>query len=375
MTRRHGNQTKKSLAMMTKKRVLIPVLMGAVTLPGAVTANTGAFDLPELSAVTVASADTYKEEKRKKKPRKASRSADHFNPGGVQAEDLQDIGEFGEIIQAEAPGKKKRPGFKRTRILSGIEYTKTVFDNKPRLTNLLKIYADGNTLITDNFRLSYVLSERDQTTGQYDEEQPGRLNINLTPRYEQWVSPRLNYFVAAGYKRAVEADEGKEEETYRVKPGVNFNFGKNFFGLTGEYNYKHHNGYYGFSVEGNYIYRWKPNINVGVKGAYSEAGSDSDNNNKNIRALINYRFKNKVRMEWSVVRGRDGADVKGDGDTMMRRGYDYTYYNMNTNIPINDTFSLVANVAYRTGEQYNPSDTTGGDKDIFFGKLAIISSF
>ena len=314
--------------------------------------------------------------------------AQSANLEGVLEEDLEAIGDFGEIIQAEAPGTSKgRKGPKRTNILSGIEYTKTTFDNSPQITNLVKIYADGNTRINDNFRISYVVSERDQYKGQNDDKQPGRINFNLTPRFEQWVSPRFNYFVAVGYRSSYEKiednpntankneEELRNEQTYRIKPGFNFNLGKSFLGLTGEYNYKEHNKAKGFNIEANYVYRWKSNVNVGLKGMYSEAGTDNDSRNKNLRALINYRFKNRVRVEGQVVMGREGNDAKDDNENQIRRGYDYTYYNLNTNIPINSTFHLVFNLSYKVGDQYNPGSNTNGDREQFFTKFAIVSKF
>ncbi|KEI71509.1 hypothetical protein [Endozoicomonas elysicola] len=363
------------------RKVLIPVLLGGALLPATAIADSNPFDLPELSSYQLAREDSDKKKARKaKKERtKNNRQTKYYNPEGVQVEDLQDMGEFGEIIQAEAPGRK-RPGFKRTRILSGIEYTETVYDDGPQTTNMLKIYADGNTLITDNFRLSYVVSERDKHTGQNDEQQPGRLNLNLTPRFEQWVSPAFNYYVAAGYKRAVEGVDDKEETTYRINPGLNFNFGKNFVGVSGEIDYKEHTDNYGFSLNANLVHRWRDNINLGIKGSYTGNNNEADSDNWNFRGLMSYRFTNGVRTEWNIVHGRDGGDgnMIDENNNIIgteRRGYKYTYYNMNTNIPLTDTFSMVANVSYRTGDIYNPGKYSNGDKEQFMGKLAIISSF
>ncbi|KEI71516.1 hypothetical protein [Endozoicomonas elysicola] len=324
------------------KKVLTPVVIACLAMPLAAQAEKSSSYLPQFSA-------------------------DDLNIDGSN-----------DIILVEAPTQKQpgRKGPPRTNFVSGIEYTETIYENQPKITNIVKILADGSTKFHKNWRLRYVLSQADAEKGIDQSEQPGRLNLVVAPRFEKWVSPRFSYFIEGIYKNSVEG-RGWEKDEFVFKPGGSINLGRHFFNVVAEYQYKETSDHEynkgtaystGFHIEPTYIYRMNPRMNIGLRLVFNEQQDESQYFNKNVKALVNYRFNNNIRTEFNVVVGKSGQ-AKNDS------GHNYTDYNLNTSIPINKTFTGILNFGYRLGDQYNPNQWSWGDREGIFTKIAVSTRF
>lgn len=298
-------------------------------------------------------------------------------PVSFSAEDL-DIDGSGDIIVIENPNARKKNTRKmppRTSFFSGYEYTYKTFDNNPRVGTLVRILADGSTKINDNWRFRFVLSEREQFKGENMDQGAGRINMVLAPRFEKWVNPNFSYFLEGTYKHQSESDgwEGKE---YIFKPGFNLSYGKNFYNIVSQFQYKETDNYRndnhvsnyttGIEVEQAFIHRYTTRINTGFKVLYNQQDNANNNWNKNIRPFVNYRFNNNVRTEFNISFGKNGSDNDS--------GHSYRNYNLNTNIPINSTFKAIVNFGYRKGKRYGDV-AAAGDYTELFTKIGINTRF
>ncbi|SON53220.1 hypothetical protein [Vibrio tapetis] len=278
----------------------------------------------------------------------------------LQFEALEKVGGFGEILVASPT-----PLAKRSRILTGFEYEEYVYKNAPSQLYQSYIFADGNTKVAENWRVAYVLKEIHRYEGE-DKTSKGQpmLNLELMPRYEKWVNEAFNYALEVGYEKTT----GLEEKTrYQVTPEANFTFGKHFVHLNVEMGYWQEENASFYETEPLYVYRLNDWINLGAKALYHKDNNDFAWTEKAIKPLIQFRFDNQVYLELRYERGETEIH---DGS-----GYAYDNYALYTQIPVNDTISVLADVAYRDHRQQNGNQYTWGDKKGAFAKVGLIWTF
>ena len=279
-----------------------------------------------------------------------------------------------------------KDGPKRTRFFSGLEFTETTYDNNPRQGNFVKVLVDGSTKVHPNLRIRYVLNQVQGNKGKDGEEVTGpRQNMIFAPRYEKWVSPQFNYWSEIMFRQSMSTSgsnngaRGTRDQEYKVKAGGNWSRGRNNFNATIEYRYSENEFYEGDSwaldkntnyITGNFFglgwnYRVNPRINTGLRVEHNDTHNDQKGYNTTLKAHINYRFQNRVRTEFNVIKGDNGARNNDNG-------YKNTNFNLNTNFPINDTFNGVFNLGYRQGKRYHDGNTPGwGDRKAFFTKVGV----
>ncbi|RJX72048.1 hypothetical protein DZ860_09020 [Vibrio sinensis] len=254
---------------------------------------------------------------------------------------------------------------KRSRVLTGFEYEEYVYVNAPSQLFQSFIFADGSTKISDNFRLAYVLKETHKYRGSNKvSEGNALLTTELMPRYEKWVNENFNFAVEFGYEKVT----GFEESTrYQITPELNFSLGKHFLHLNLESGYWDEEKAMFYETEPLYVYRLNDWINIGSKFLYHEDKNDFAWTEMAIKPLVQFRFDNNLYLE---LRYELGETEIFDGT-----GYDYSNYALYTEIPVNDTISLLADLAYRDHKQRNGNQYTWGDKEGVFAKVGIIWTF
>ncbi|WP_221181766.1 hypothetical protein [Vibrio ponticus] len=277
-------------------------------------------------------------------------------------EGLEDVGGFGDVLMAS---NESVATMKRTRVLTGFEYEEYVYDNAPSQLFQSIIFADGSTKITDNFRLAYVLKETHKYRGK-DKVSEGNalLTTELMPRYEKWVNESFNYAIEFGYEKVT----GFEESTrYQITPELNFTFGNHFLHLNLESGYWDEEGAMFYETEPLYVYRLNNWINLGTKFLYHEDKNDFAWTETAIKPLVQFKFDSGVYLE---LRYELGETEIFDGT-----GYDYNNYALYTEIPVNQSISLLADLAYRDHQQRNGNQYTWGDKEGVFAKVGVIWTF
>lgn len=344
------------------KKLLLPIVFGSFALPAVameqqlVEAWNESLDLPEISA----------------------EAFDSYN------------------LSANAQANRRRQnnrwfykdGPKRTRFFSGIEYTDNTYDLNPRQQNWVRILADGSTKVHNNLRIRYVINQVNAYKGKEGEESLSpRTNVIVAPRYERWVSPNFNWWTELMLRESTSASagpngaRGSKDVEWKPKVGGNWSFGRNNFNAIAETMYregkefnnanwtwtddtKYSTGYWG---EIGYTRRVNNRTNFGIKVFANEIDNEWNNWARSVQVNANYRFSNRIRTEIQIRRGKDGQKANDSG-------YRFTNYNINTNFPINDTFSGIFNVAYRTGKRYG-NMPGWGDRDAMFFKAGVNVAF
>lgn len=277
-------------------------------------------------------------------------------------ESLRDIGGFGTVLMTSGSDDSKA---KRTRMLTGYEYEEYVYKNAPSQLFKSFIFADGSTKFSENFRLAYVIKETHAYRGK-DRVSEGNalLTIDLMPRYEKWVNENFNYAIEVGYEKV----SGFLESTqYQITPELNFSFGKHFLHLNLESGYWKEEKAMFYESEPLYVYRFNDWINLGGKFLFHEDKNDFAWKETAFKPLVQFRFDNNVYLE---LRYEKGKTEIFDGT-----GYDYSNYALYTEIPVNSSMSLLADLAYRDHKQRNANEYTWGDKEGVFAKVGIIWNF
>ncbi|WP_275862745.1 hypothetical protein [Vibrio sp. CAU 1672] len=274
---------------------------------------------------------------------------------------VENTGGFGQLMLA-VPSSTPT---KKTRAMTGFEYEEYVYYNAPSQLFHTYIFADGNTKLTERWRLAYVLKEIHRYRGKnHTSEGQPILSVELMPRYEQWVSEDFSYALEVGYEKTT----GLEEKTrYQITPEVNFTFGSHFIHLNTQIGYwqEQHASFY--ETEPLYVYRLNDWIGFGAKGLYHKDNNDFAWKERAIKPLIQFRFDNEVYLE---LRYERGTTEIYDGS-----GYRYNNYALYSEIPLNDTFSLLADMAYRDHKQQNGTPYSWGNKKGLFAKFGVIWTF
>ncbi|MGX9522581.1 hypothetical protein ACWX0P_27850 [Vibrio mediterranei] len=278
----------------------------------------------------------------------------------IQFSSIEKVGGFGKLL-VPAPESSA----KRTRVLTGFEYEEYVYENAPSQLFESYIFADGNTKLAENWRVAYVLKEIHRYKGK-DKTPEGQpiLSLELMPRYEKWVNEAFSYALEVGYEKMT----GLEERTrYQITPEANFTFGKHFVHLNMEMGHWQEESASFYETEPLYIYRLNDWISLGAKALYHKDNNDFAWTEKAIKPLIQFRFDNEVYLELRYERGNTEIF---DGS-----GYQYNNYALYSEIPVNDTVSLLADLAYRDHKQQNGNAYTWGDKEGVFAKVGVIWTF
>ncbi|CAH6959261.1 exported hypothetical protein [Vibrio chagasii] len=275
---------------------------------------------------------------------------------------LRDVGGFGEVLMASESGGATP---KRTRVLTGYEYEEYVYKNAPSQLFQSFIFADGSTKISEHFRLAYVIKETHRYRGK-DKVSEGNtlLTTEFMPRYEKWVNEHFNYAIELGYEKV---SGFLESSRYRITPELNFSYGNHFLHLNLESGYWDEEKSMFFETEPLYVYRLNDWINVGGKFLYHEDKDDFAWTEIAIKPLVQFRFDNNVYLELRYE--------KGETEIFDGTGYDYNNYALYSEIPINSSMSLLADLAYRDHKQRNGNEYTWGDKEGVFAKVGIIWNF
>ncbi|MGF1688474.1 hypothetical protein L4C36_17600 [Photobacterium japonica] len=279
----------------------------------------------------------------------------------IPIEALQDIGGFGTVLLPT----ESMPAVKRTRALTGFEYEEYVYDNAPSEFYQSFIFADGSTKVSERWRIAYLLKETHRYSGE-DKTSLGQplLTTEIMPRYEHWVNENFNYVVELGYEKVT----GFQETTrYQITPELNFSLGKHFLHLNLEMGYWEEEKAEFYETEPLYVYRFNDWINLGTKVLYHEDTNDFAWTEKAIKPLVQFRFDNNVYLE---LRYELGETEIHDGS-----GYRYNNYALYTEIPLNDTFSVLADLAYRDQKQHHGNQYSWGDKEGVFAKVGLIWTF
>jgi len=273
-----------------------------------------------------------------------------------------EVSGFDDVFMASKSGGST---IKRTRMLTGYEYEEYVYKNAPSQIFQSFIFADGSTKINDYFRLAYVIKETHRYRGK-DKVSEGNalLTTEFMPRYEKWVNEHFNYAFELGYEKV---SGFKESSRYQVTPELNFSYGKHFLHLNLESGYWDEEKSMFYETEPLYIYHFNDWVNLGGKFLYHEDKNDFAWTEIAIKPLIQFRFDNKVYLELRYE--------KGETEVFDGTGYDYDNYALYSEIPLNSSMSLLADLAYRDHKQRNGNRYTWGDKEGVFAKVGVIWSF
>ena len=332
------------------KKLLLPFMLGSFALPAVAMDDQtiNGFDLPELNADVF---DAYSME--------ANASRTRRTPAA-------------------------RPQPLRTRMFIGTEHTENRYKNQGKTQNT-NFLIDGTTTFNDSWRVSYVINERNITyrDGNMNDNLGKRLNVTINPRYDRLVNPNFSWFLALPTRRSVDVNGQQfEEQAYTIKPGFNYRMGDHTFNVTGHFRYienqnyannhnpnRNYNKAYNFNP--TYIYRINTTTNVSLEIGITENDNPNNTWNRNIKPSIAHRWSNRMRSQFSVNIGKNGQD--------NGRGVRYTNWQVNNNLPLNRNFDLIANLGWRTGEQYEdedglPNEGTG-DRETLYIKFGFNVKF
>ncbi|KEQ11444.1 hypothetical protein GZ77_25430 [Endozoicomonas montiporae] len=340
------------------KKLLLPFMLGSFALPAVAMdyQTDDGFNLPELSA-------------------------DVFDAYNMEA----------NANRTRRPQQRQAP--LRTRIFIGAEHTENRFDNQGKTQNT-NFLIDGSTSINDRFRVGYVINERNLTyrDGDMDDNLGKRLTATINPRFDTYVSPNFSWFMAFPIRRTIDANRGRlpdgspgnggpvEEQAYTIKPGFNYRMGDHTFNITGHFRYVETENYgnnnprlynKAYNFNPTYIYRLNRTTNVSLEMGFTENDNPNNTWNRNIKPSVAHRWSNGMRSQFSVNVGKNGQD--------NGRGVRYTNWQVNNNLPLNRNFDLIANLGWRTGEQYEDDDgyvnEGSGDRETLYFKFGFNVKF
>ncbi|AJJ53968.1 metA-pathway of phenol degradation family protein [Yersinia pseudotuberculosis IP 32953] len=284
--------------------------------------------------------------------------------------------DFGDIIFIDDDRTVNDSAPKRTRVFTGYEYENIKFSNHPAQLYSTLVFADGSTKITDSFSMGYVLREttiydgprNNAFAGSDKSRRDSFMEIQLLPKYINWVNENLSYGAELGYERFTDAKDAPEKQMYHIRPEINLGFGRNFLHLNAELGWidRTDRGAY-IETEPLYLYRVTDNFNIGAKAYYHAEDNDYRWRETAIRPLIQYRFANSTYLElrWEIggIRTHDGS------------GYNYNNYGLYTEIPFNPTISFMADLQYKDQKQHRGNEWSWGDKEDIFAKVGFILNF
>ncbi|MEQ4925005.1 transporter [Proteus hauseri] len=285
---------------------------------------------------------------------------------------------FGDIIFVDDDTTRQNSAPKRTRVFTGYEYENIKFSKHPGQLLSTFVIADGSTRITDKLSMGYVIRE----TTIYDTAENNKYvgsgsnrirrdtftEIQLLPKYINWVNENFSYGVELGYEHIGDAKDSAEKQMYHIRPEINLGFGRNFLHLNTEIGWidRADRGAY-IETEPLYLYRLTDNFNMGAKFYYHAEDNDFRWRESAVRPLVQYRFANNTYLElrWEVgsIRTHDGS------------GYNYNNYALYTEIPFNPTFSLMADLQFKDQKAHKGNEWSWGDKEDIFAKVGFIVNF
>ncbi|WP_261835222.1 hypothetical protein [Vibrio ishigakensis] len=253
----------------------------------------------------------------------------------------------------------------RTRALTGIEYENINPDGQGNTEYLHYIYADGFTRVTDYFSMGYVLKE---IHFKYDGNSVGQANYSeLIPAFFFPISENIRGNLFMAYEKVIGNGSGWNYDKYKFKPGLDFDLGDHFLHVNVELGYEDNHGDNGSFIETEplYLYNLTDNINLGAKVLYVDVDNDWNYREFAFKPLVQFSFDNGNYLELRYENGW----LEGAGGQMK---HDYNIYALYTELPINDTFSVLADIQYKMLET---SKGNAPDQDIFFSKVGIVWKF
>ncbi len=285
---------------------------------------------------------------------------------------------FGDIIFVDDDATRQNTAPKRTRMFTGYEYENIKFSKHPAQLYSTFVIADGSTKINDKFSMGYVVREttiydgdkndKYASSGKNKKRRDTFMEIQLLPKYMNWVNENLSYGAEFGYEHIGGAKDAPEKQMYHIRPEINVGFGRNFLHLNTELGWIDRTDRGGYiETEPLYLYRFTDNFNVGAKAYYHAEDNDFRWRESAIRPLVQYRFANNTYLElrWEIgsIRTHDGS------------GYNYNNYALYTEIPFNQTISLMADLQFKDQKHHKGNEWSWGDKEGMFAKVGFILNF
>ncbi|WP_394239660.1 hypothetical protein [Vibrio astriarenae] len=274
-----------------------------------------------------------------------------------------DYSSYSDESQIERVENRDFP--KHTRALTGIEYEHINLKGAGDIEYLHYIYADGFTRVTDYFSMGYVLKEVHFSS---DGKSVGQANYSeLIPAFFFPITDTVRGNLFIGYEKLIGNGAGWNYDKYKFKPGLDFDFGDHFLHVNIELGYEDNHGDNGSFMETEplYLYKLNDKMNLGAKVLYVDVDNDWAYREFAVKPLVQFNFDNgnylELRYENGWLEGA-GGDVRHDYDILA----------LYTELPINDTFSVLADI------QYKMLETSKGDaldQDIFFSKVGIVWKF
>ncbi|WEM44566.1 hypothetical protein PTW35_25215 (plasmid) [Photobacterium sp. DA100] len=254
---------------------------------------------------------------------------------------------------------------KRTRALTGIEYENIDFKGGGDMEYLHFIYADGFTKVTDYFSMGYVLKEIHFYN---DGKSTGQANYSeIIPAFFFPITDTIRGNVFMSYEKVIGNGSGWNYDKYMIKPGLDFDLGQHFLHVNLEMGYEDSHGDNGSFIESEplYLYKMNDKVNLGAKVLYVDVNNDWAYREFAVKPLVQFNFDNGNYLELRYENGW----VEGNGGNQR---HDYDIYALYTELPINDTFSVLADIQYKMLET---SKGNAADQDIFFSKVGLVWKF
>ncbi|EAM8615967.1 hypothetical protein BHS62_25670 [Salmonella enterica] len=286
--------------------------------------------------------------------------------------------EYGEFIFVDDDETSQKTESRKTRVLTGYEYENVKFSKHPSRLYSTFIIADGATRLNDKLSIGYVIKDTSIYYGNKNNkyvssgENKNRIGntteIQLIPKYMYWVNNNFSYGARFGYEHYSAAQDSPEKQSYHIRPEINLGFGHNFLHLNMEVGWidRTDRGAY-IEIEPLYLYRFTDNFNLGAKLFYHADVNDYKWRESALRPLIQYRFSNntylELRWEKGIIRTHDGS------------GYNYNNYALYTEIPLNGSTSLLADLQFKDQKQHKGNEWSWGNKKDIFSKVGFIFNF
>ena len=269
---------------------------------------------------------------------------------------------------------------KRTSFFTGMEYTDTTSESFPQTENLKFVVADGSTRVHPNWRIRYVLSQVENTAGNPQSTSYKKTNFTIAPRYEQWVNHRFSFFAEPVYVHQSDPDNGLTSTEIKLKPGLQFTFGKHKLNTIYTYsmvdketeNENINTDFDTFEAKGIYNYSYSRRMNFGLEFTRSGYVDNSDPTFRRrafaIKPSVRFKHWKGIITEISTPYNYNEAGLKLSGSETVK-------VNINNNYPFNKHVKIVANVGYSQIKLHDAGIDKEKDKESFTAKLGLNLSF